>query len=176
MMNSEKKSRPHPGLFGALILLVLLTGIVVILLERKGSQIESISDSASAIPIETANNAVPTYRYPTNTGISPASQYKFAIANGKPTLVFFHSYTCKSCLQMIDTVYEIYPEFSSQVVLIDVDVHDIRNEALLHRVGINLIPTLIFYNQAGDSMFSVGVISGEELRQRLIELCQGKVP
>jgi len=107
---------------------------------------------------------------------SPADQYKFAIVNRKPTLVFFHSNTCKSCLQMIDTVYEVYPEFSAQVVLIDVDVYDPQNDDLINRVGINYIPTLVFYNKTGDSLFSIGVISSEELRQKLNDISQGKIP
>jgi len=108
--------------------------------------------------------------------VSPAEQYKYAIANGKPTLVFFHSNTCKSCLQMIDTVNEVYPEFFHQVVLIDVNVYDSQNEGLINRVGINFIPTLVFYNQNGDSLFSIGVISSEELRQKFNEITQGKIP
>jgi thiol-disulfide isomerase/thioredoxin len=108
--------------------------------------------------------------------LSPAEQYKYAIANRKPTLVFFHSNTCKSCLDMIDTVNEVYPEFFHLVVLIDVNVYDPQNEDLVNRVGINLIPTLVFYNQTGDSLFSIGVISSEELRQKLSDISQGKIP
>ena len=110
------------------------------------------------------------------TGESPAEQYKFAIANGKPTLVFFHSNTCQSCLKMIDTVNQVYPEFSTQVVLIDVNVYDPQNEYLIYREGINYIPTLVFYNQTGDNLSSIGVISSEELRQKLSDICQGKIP
>jgi len=107
---------------------------------------------------------------------SPAEQYKSAIANGKPTLVFFHSNTCKSCLQMIDTVNEVYPEFFHQIVLIDVDVYDPQNEDLIYRVGISFIPTLVFYNQTGVSLFSIGVISSEELRQKLNDISRGNIP
>jgi thiol-disulfide isomerase/thioredoxin len=110
------------------------------------------------------------------TGASPAEQYKSAIANRKPTLVFFHSNTCKSCLEMIDTVNEVYPEFFHLVVLIDVNVYDPQNEDLVNRVGINLIPTLVFYNQKGDSLFSIGVISSDELRQKLGDISEGKIP
>ena len=175
-MNKETKSRLRPVLTRILILSGLLVIVIVILLVREGSHIEANSESASAIPIESVKNAVPTYRSPINTDESPASQWKYAIANGKPTLVFFHSNTCKSCLDMIDTVNEVYPEFFHQVVLIDVDVYDPQNEDLLYRVGINFIPTLVFYNQTGDSLFSIGVISSEELRQKLSDISQGKIP
>ena len=108
-----------------------------------------------------------------NPNESPQAQLDRSLAENRPTLAFFHSTTCKQCIVMMDTVEQVYPEFSTTVVLVDVNVYDENNQALLQRVGLQYIPTLIFYDMTGQGQVSVGVIEAEQLRQRLAALADG---
>jgi thiol:disulfide interchange protein len=96
-----------------------------------------------------------------------------ALANHRPTLAFYHSNNCKQCLIMIDTVNQVYPDFSTSVALIDINVYDSNNRSLLQRVGLQFIPTIIFYDRAGQAETRAGVMEAEELHQTLSVLAQG---
>lgn len=104
----------------------------------------------------------------------PAAQLEGALAENRPTLAFFHSTTCQQCIVMMDTVSQVYPEFSTTVVLVDVNVYDENNNALLQKVGLQYIPTLIFYDRTGKGQVSVGVLEADQLRQRLVALGGGE--
>jgi thiol:disulfide interchange protein len=65
---------------------------------------------------------------------------------------------------------QVFPEFSSSVALIDIDVYDPNNQALLKSVGLQYIPTLIFYDQHGQDETFVGVMEPQTLRARLMSL------
>jgi thioredoxin-related protein len=56
------------------------------------------------------------------------------------------------------------------VALVDVNVYEDRNAKLLQKVGLRYIPTLIFYDRAGKSQTSVGVIEAVKFRQTLAGL------
>jgi thioredoxin-like negative regulator of GroEL len=103
----------------------------------------------------------------------PVIQLESALTEGKPVLAFYHSNNCDSCLQMIDTVNQVYPEFAGTVVLVDVNVYDPQNESLLRKVGLQYIPTLVFYHPSGQIEKFVGVMEKEQLRQALIDLAGG---
>ena len=109
-----------------------------------------------------------------NPDESPQMQLDRALAENRPTLAFFHSNNCKQCLIMIETVSQVYPEFSDAVSLVDVNVYDENNQALLQRVRLQYIPTLIFYDITGQAQVSVGVIEAEQLRQTLAALAAGE--
>jgi thiol:disulfide interchange protein len=104
----------------------------------------------------------------------PAAQLDQALAENKPTLAFFHSDNCYQCIVMMDIVAQVYPEFENAVTLVDINVYDERNDELLRRVGLQYIPTLIFYNLAGNGQVSVGVMEAENLRQTLSALAGGE--
>jgi len=106
-------------------------------------------------------------------GDLPSAQLESALAEHQPTLAFFHSNNCQQCIEMIGIVEQVYPEFSDIIVLVDIDVYDARNEPLLQQVGLQYIPTLIFYDRGGQSQVSVGVIEAELLRQTLAALAEG---
>lgn len=89
------------------------------------------------------------------------------IKEGRPTLAFFHSTNCHSCIVMMDIVAQVYPEFKDSVALVDVDVYDSQNENLLRRAGINSIPTLVFIDRKGQRKVSIGVIDAAQLRRQL---------
>lgn len=103
----------------------------------------------------------------------PAAQLDRALAENHPTLAFFHSDNCYQCLVMVETVAQVYPDFAEEVVLVDVNVYDRNNAALLQKVGLQYIPTLIFYDQTGREQVSVGVMEAEQLRKTLAALAEG---
>jgi len=107
---------------------------------------------------------------PAGNGKLPEVQLERALSAGKPALAFFHSNNCEQCLTMIKTVEQVYPEFSSSVYLIDVNVYDPNNEPLLQKVKLKYIPMLVFYGQSGQSQTYVGVMEANALRQLLMLL------
>ncbi len=109
-----------------------------------------------------------------NPANTPTEQLDRALQSGQPTLAFFHSNNCQQCIVMMDTVAQVYPEFTESVTLVDVNVYDEQNEALLKRVGLQYIPTLIFYDRSGRGQVSVGVMEAETLRQTLAYLAEGE--
>ena len=104
--------------------------------------------------------------------VLPQEQLEQVIQAGQPALAFFHSNTCQQCIEMIGIVGEVYPDFSSTVALVDVNVYDERNSALLRQVELQFIPTLIFYDQNGKAEVFVGVMPAQQLRQRLAALAE----
>ncbi len=103
-------------------------------------------------------------------GIPAATQLETALKDGKPTLAFFHSNTCEQCIIMVEMANQVYPEFSSQVVLVDIDVYDPNNEELLKQVRLQYIPTLVFFDRDGNNKPFVGVMQPEELKQQFIAI------
>ncbi len=107
---------------------------------------------------------------PASSSTLPEAQLERALSAGKPALAFFHSNSCEQCIIMIDTVKQVYPEFSSSVALVDINVYDPNNEALIRKVRLQFIPTLVFYDHDGQEQTHVGVMETEALRQRLMAL------
>ncbi len=91
-------------------------------------------------------------------------QYNQAIQEKQPTFVFLHSLDCIPCEAMMEVVAQVYPEFEDRVVLIDVDVYDQRNVNIMRREGLQMIPTLVFYDQQGVRQMQVGVLEPNQLR------------
>jgi thioredoxin-like negative regulator of GroEL len=158
-MSKAKPKKPTSGLPKILIVLSLIIAVVAVLLLKDQPQAE-VTQNEAAIRVATASG-------------SPADQYKYAIANSKPTLVFFHSNNCDSCIQMIRIVNEVYPEFTGEVTLVDVNVYDQQNQVLISREGISYIPTQVFYDYTGESQVVVGVMTSQDLRQKLSQISQG---
>jgi thioredoxin-like negative regulator of GroEL len=96
-----------------------------------------------------------------------------ALEAGQPTLAFFHSLNCIPCKEMTAIVNEVYPEFAASVTLVDVDVYDQRNARLLQTAHIRTIPTLIFFDRAGQGQVHMGVLEAGQLRQTLTTLGGG---
>jgi thiol:disulfide interchange protein len=68
---------------------------------------------------------------------------------------------------MIDIVDQVYPEYAQSVRLVDVNVYDPNNKALLRRVGLQYIPMLLFLDHNGNGKSVVGVMEADLLRQQL---------
>ena len=51
-----------------------------------------------------------------------------------------------------------------QVVLIDVDVYQQSNVNIMRQEGLQMIPTLVFYDRQGQRVVQVGVLQPDQLR------------
>jgi hypothetical protein len=85
---------------------------------------------------------------------------------GVPALAFFHSNNCQQCLDMVDIVNQVYPEFKDVIGLVDVNVYDDRNTRLLETARIRVIPTLVFYDRQGQDEVFMGVMPPDDLRAK----------
>ncbi len=94
-------------------------------------------------------------------------QFDRYLQERKPILAFFHSTNCHSCIVMMNTVAQVYPEFKTEVGLVDVKVYDLQNEDFVRRERISSIPTLVFIDRNGQRKISIGVLEPDQLRQRL---------
>lgn len=95
------------------------------------------------------------------------AQFDRYLQERKPILAFFHSTNCHSCIVMMDTVARVYPEFNTEVGLVDVKVYDLQNEGFVRRERISSIPTLVFIDRNGQRKISIGILEADQLRQRL---------
>lgn len=101
-------------------------------------------------------------------------QFDRNLASGKLIFAFIHSTNCQSCIDMMQTVAVVYPEFKDQIALVDVDVYDPLNESLLQRVKVSYIPTQIFIDSTGEGTIVVGAMTIDDLRKSLNELKERK--
>lgn len=108
-----------------------------------------------------------TAQMPPVAGQLPEAQLSSALAAGRPVLGFFHSNNCASCIEMIGIVNQVYPAFSREIILVDVNVYDPLNENLLRQEQIRVIPTMIFFEQSGEKQTVMGVMQPEQLRAQL---------
>jgi hypothetical protein len=120
------------------------------------------------------SQAQPIVATPFTSSELPDAQLGRLLAEGKPTLAFFHSNSCDQCIQMTKIIQQVYPDFASSVALVDVDVYDDRNGGLLRKADIRYIPTLIFHDRTGRTQTSVGVMEPARLRQQLLLLGEGQ--
>lgn len=149
--NNKKKINVHlPKL-----MILLGIGILVIVIFMLKSQQEKPAVSLSTAP--RINETV-------------EEQFDRYVEEGKPVFAFFHSYNCQSCLDMMETVSQVYPAFEDQIALVDVDVYDEANQNLLQRAGIYSIPTQIFIDITGEGMVTIGAMTKEELTQQFNNL------
>ena len=106
-------------------------------------------------------------------GVSSVEQLRQATDQGRPALVFMHSTDCIPCQQMMTVVDQVYPEFSNQVVLVDVDVYDDANTSLLQTLRLQAIPTTVIFDKKGQSKRYVGVMTPSDLRTQLRQAMGG---
>jgi thiol-disulfide isomerase/thioredoxin len=150
---NRKKTRPLKSNSPLFILAGVALLVVAVLLSKNSFEpglITSPQGENSATPF------VPP--------LAPQELLDQALEQGQPVLAFFHSLTCTPCLKMTEIVAEVYPEFESDVVLVDVDVYDRNNETLLRRASIRTIPTVVFIDRSGQGQTYFGVIPADELR------------
>ncbi len=152
--SSPRQTADKPGL---LPILLALTGIFIVILVitmvKQGSDTQATAGSGSAV----------------NASL-PSAQLEQALAQNLPVMVFMHSTDCVPCKQMSEIVDQVYPDFADQIALVDVNVYDRLNEPLMQNLGLQVIPTSVFFNRQGKSSRVMGVISPDELRSQFQEL------
>lgn len=104
---------------------------------------------------------------PLPSEIAAETLYDQYAKQGKPIFAFFHSTNCDSCIEMMEIVAQVQPEFKEQVALVDVDVYNEQNNNLLRRFSIRTIPTQVFIDRHGKKKVIIGVIAPAQLRQYL---------
>jgi thiol:disulfide interchange protein len=139
----KRKRQPSSFLSRGLIVFGLLIAVVAVLLAKQEPEPQM------------ANSIVPEV------------QLAQALEAGRPTFAFYHSLDCVPCKQMMATVDQVYPQYADRVVLVDVNVYDSWNRPLLSTARIRSIPTMVFYNYAGEQQTVIGVMEVDQLRQML---------
>lgn len=135
-------------------------------------QIPASEAADTTMPADPAN-AVAAGALVATASELPQDHLERMLDGGVPTFMFFHSTTCAQCVEMTGIVEQVYPDFASQVALVDVNVYDDRNQALLQAAGIRVIPTLVFFDRAGAGQGSTGVMPAEQLRAVLTDISTG---
>lgn len=105
---------------------------------------------------------------------TPEQQLDRYLESGELVFAFIHSTNCQSCIDMMQTVDVVYPEYKDQIALVDVDVYDPINQKLLQRAGVSYIPTQIFIDPTGEGKVMVGAMSPDDLRSAMNELLEKK--
>jgi hypothetical protein len=154
-----------------LILGGVVLGVIAILLYKQTpvrettplqvSGVQASVTEAAATSLE--NNAAPAV-IPFDPVAQPQElpevQLMRALDAGTPALAFFHSSICDSCKEMTAIVAEVYPEFAGSVALVDVDVYDERNKALLRDDGRGFDATRV--TQGEDAPRGTGILGMRE--------------
>ena len=152
-MPPKKHSKSHSGKPSFLPTILMLAGILIMV----------------AVVFLMKNKPEPA---PDLTAKLPEAQLDWYLENKQPVFVFFHSTTCQTCIDMMDVVDQVYPEFKGQVGIVDVDVYASWNQDLLRRVRITNIPTQVFINQEGMGTTMIGGMQPDDLRAELRALAE----
>lgn len=162
------KSRQTRRQFAAAIGVLILV-VAVLILKQAGPS----ATSAGAGPETQDGDAVSLA--PADDEL-PQAHLERMLSEGQPVLAFFHSTTCYQCVEMTKIVNQVYPDFEDQVALVDVNVYDERNQALLQQAKIRVIPTLILFDRSGAGQGFTGVMPDEQLETVLTNISSGGTP
>ena len=132
---------------------------------------EAVEQTQATAVLAQAESQAPATSLPDEL---PEAQLERLLAAGQPTLAFFHSTNCVQCLKMMQVVEQVYPEFSSQVALVDVNVYDQSNASLLQRARIQAIPTQVFIDSTGRGLVIMGAMDSQQFREQLQALAGGQ--
>jgi thioredoxin 1 len=96
-------------------------------------------------------------------------EFKKAIASGKPVLVDFGANSCIPCRQMRPVLKEIGTEYSAKAKILVIDVYKFQD--LARQYGVQLIPTLVFFDSKGKEAFRhLGILEKEKIVAKLKEI------
>ena len=157
---AESKAKPaaaHAKWFLTVLLVasvaVAIGGILLLKGQRK-----------PAVALSAAQGSSPAAVTGPVRSVLPADQLREALAQGRPALVFMHSTNCQSCIEMMKVVDQVYPEFASQIALVDVDVYDDANGPLMQMLGLRYIPTVVAFDREGKASQNVGAMKADAFR------------
>ena len=153
----DKPQAPKAKWFLTVLVIASIAVTIVGILLLKDQQQPAVALSAAQGSSPTAACRAARLPWPVRSSpASPADQLNQALAGGKPALVFMHSTTCQSCIDMMKVVDQVYPEFAGQVALVDVDVYDEANGPLMEKLGLRYIPTVVVFDREGQTAQNVG--------------------
>ena len=104
---------------------------------------------------------------------SPAAQIEWAVRHGKPSLILFHSTTCKPCKIMEDLVQKVRGDYESRIIFVGVVVTNRANADLIRQARIQTIPTTFFVDATGQGRGVMGAMAEDKLRADLDRLAGG---
>lgn len=178
---AQTKAQPaakKPDRFLSLLVIASIAVVVVgiILLKQQPRDAVSLSAAQAGSPASQASPAAasnPAAIAGPFRPSSPADQLNQALAAGRPVLVFMHSNNCQSCIDMMNVVNQVYPEFAGQIALVDVDVYDNANVPLMQKLGLRYIPTVVAFDKNGKSAQNVGAMKPDAFRAFLRQKALG---
>lgn len=92
---------------------------------------------------------------------------------GKPQIVKFTSAMCLDCKKLKKELDDVYPNYSDQIVLIEVGVQD-ENEFTrkqIEKYNVTLVPTLVFIDKDGKVVQRTeGFLTQNEIEKYMKEL------
>ena len=182
-MTKTRKTAGKSGLSDArwqmgIVIGVLLLVVAVLALKRADpsatAPVQELEAGSQPLPTTPTTELAENQLAPLPDEL-PEAHVERMLADGQPMLVFFHSTSCAQCIEMTKIVGQVYPEFETQVALVNVNVYDERNRSLLQRAGIRVIPTLVFFDRGGTGkgFTSTGVMAAEQLKGVLTKLSGG---
>jgi thioredoxin len=80
-----------------------------------------------------------------------------------PVIVDFFATWCPPCKRMSPLIDQLQHEFRGKVLIYRVDVD--KDKILAQRMGIEAMPTLIFFSKKNTKSSSIGYLGYEELKQ-----------
>ena len=176
----DKPKAPKAKWFLSVLVIASIAVVVVGILLLKDRQQPAVALSAaqgSSMTAAPSGSAAATSSPAAVAGpfkpSSPADQLNQALAAGQPALVFMHSTSCQSCIDMMKVVDQVYPEFAGQVTLVDVDVYDDANGPLMQRLGLRYIPTVVAFDKEGKAAQNVGAMKAVAFRSFLLQNALG---
>ena len=100
--------------------------------------------------------------------VATNTNFKDIIAGPKPVMVDFWAVWCGPCRMLSPTVDEVAAEMGDKAVVAKCNVDDCEDIAVQY--GIRNIPTLLFFKDGQLADRTVGVVSKQEIIERLQKL------
>lgn len=101
----------------------------------------------------------------------PTTVYEEALEAGKPILVYFHSDSCQACAELSAAIDVAVPEYEGRLSFVNAFTNDPAGRQFAELFSFQFIPTSFFLSPDGEVLdFHTGVLTEEELRQRLDDL------
>jgi thioredoxin 1 len=175
----EDRSR---WLIGGAVLVALVAVIGIKALTRFTVASEASEQGTMEMPMQGAEVKAPTSPGATSGDTAsvtdpfpsdPGEQVDWALRNGKPAMVLFHSTSCIPCKQMSALIAAVREDYEPDIVFVDVVVSDRANMNLIRQAGIQTIPTTFFVELSGQGKRYVGALREDALRAELSALLQG---
>ncbi len=134
-----------------LLLLVVLMGSLGACSGGEGPEETSYTATKTNSDLSPSLPPLTTSPSPSKTPVDLASiSLVDSLANGKPTLAEFGRGTCVPCKKMKPILEELAAEYDGQINVVIVEVQN--HNDLTRKYSIQLIPTQIFFNSAGEEM------------------------